>query len=55
MYTNIPIREVESIVKNIVEKNTAMEEKKEILDPLNVIIEQNYVQDNGQCINKTMG
>jgi hypothetical protein len=44
MYTNIPIHEVKCIVNTILEKNTAKEEKKEILDLLNVILEQNYIQ-----------
>jgi hypothetical protein len=47
-YKNIPIHEVKSTVKNIVEKNnnTSKEEKKEILELLNVILEQNYKQHN---------
>jgi hypothetical protein len=46
-YINIPVQEVKTIVKNIIEKNkTLRRQKKEILDLLNVIVEQNYIQHN---------
>jgi hypothetical protein len=49
MYTNIPIHEVKSIVKDIINKNNISKGmKKEIIGLLNVILEQNYMQHNEQ-------
>jgi hypothetical protein len=50
MYTNIPMHEVKSKTKYIINKNNniSKEMKKKIIDLLNVILKQNYTQNNGQ-------
>jgi hypothetical protein len=57
MYTNIPVQEVKSIVKDVIEKyyNTSNYGKDEILDLLNVTLEQNYIQHNGQWYKQDNG
>jgi hypothetical protein len=50
MYTYIPIHKVQGIVGNIRDKNNSIskEEKEEIIKILNIILEQNYIEHNGQ-------
>jgi hypothetical protein len=50
MYTNIPIREVKNITGNIIDKdnNISQKMKEEILNLLNIILEQNYIQHSGR-------
>jgi hypothetical protein len=57
MYANIPVQEMKSIVKNIIERNnnTSKEAKNEILDLLNVTLEQNCIQHNGQWYKQDNG
>jgi hypothetical protein len=56
IFTNISIQKVKSIGKNIIENNnTSKEAKKEILDLLNVILEQNYIQHSRQWYKQDNG
>jgi hypothetical protein len=49
MYTNIPIYEVRNIVKNIIHKNNISQGiKEEIINLLNTILEQKYIEHNGK-------
>jgi hypothetical protein len=43
MYTNIPIHEVQNVVKNI-----SQEMKEVIINLLNSVLEQNCIEHNGQ-------
>jgi hypothetical protein len=47
MYTNIPTKDVRNTVNELLNRNNVKEtENEEILDLLNVILEQNYIQIN---------
>jgi hypothetical protein len=50
MYTNIPTYKVKNTAKAIINNNNNISKKmkKEIIGLLNVILEQNYIQHNGQ-------
>jgi hypothetical protein len=49
MYTNIPTKDVRNIINEILNRNNVKEiAKEEILNLLNVILEQNYIQTNEQ-------
>jgi hypothetical protein len=50
MYTNIPIHEVQNIVRNIINENYNISQpiKREIKNLLNTILEQNYIEHNGK-------
>jgi hypothetical protein len=57
MYTNISTREVESIIKEILDNGniTSEQKKHEIITLLNTILEQNYVQLNNQFYKQDQG
>jgi hypothetical protein len=57
MYTNTPIHEVQGIVGNNIDKNNniSREEKEEIINLLNTILEQNYIEHNGQWYKQNEG
>jgi hypothetical protein len=48
MYTNIPTVEVKQIIKDILDRDyhTKLDDKRELLGLINVILEQNYIQFN---------
>jgi hypothetical protein len=48
MYTNIPTNELKEIITNILNNNHYInkKEKEDILNTLNMILEQNYLQNN---------
>jgi uncharacterized Rossmann fold enzyme len=49
MYTNIPTNKLKEIITNILnDYHTNKEEKEELLNILDMILEQNYVQFNNQ-------
>jgi hypothetical protein len=56
MYTNIPTTEVRKIIDDILNGNNIKEEKKkEILNILDIVLEQNYVRYNEQCYTQEEG
>lgn len=50
MYTNIPTSELVNIIRNILNSDysTSKEEKDELVNLVNMILEQNYFQFNNQ-------
>jgi hypothetical protein len=56
-YTHIPIHEVQNIVENILNKNhyTSQETKIYIKNLLNIILEQNYIEDDGKWYKENDG
>jgi hypothetical protein len=56
MYTNISIHEGQNIMGNIIDKNYHITQptKSEIKNLLNTIMEQNYIEYNGNGTNKMM-
>jgi hypothetical protein len=48
MYTNIPIMEVKNIIKDVLNRDyyTKQEDKYELLNLTNTILEQNFIQFN---------
>jgi hypothetical protein len=57
MYTNIPVHEVQNTVKNTLDENynISQEMKVEIINPLNTILEQNYIKHNGKWYKQNDG
>jgi hypothetical protein len=57
MYTNIPTNELKDIITNILNNDhyTSKKEKEEILNILDIILEQNYLQFNNQFYKQNEG
>jgi RNase adaptor protein for sRNA GlmZ degradation len=56
MYTNIPTTEVKNIISDLLNKNNKNEEeKKEILNLLDIVLEQNYLCTNEQYYTQNKG
>jgi hypothetical protein len=57
MYINIPIMEVKNIIKVVLDRDhyTKYEDKKELLNRINTILEQNYVIFNDHFYKQNEG
>jgi hypothetical protein len=56
MYTNIPVTEVQNIIKEIVNNdNHTPKKKQELVTLLNTVLEQNYLQFNDQFYKQNQG
>jgi hypothetical protein len=57
IYTNIPTTELKNIIKNtlIYDHHTSKEEKQELLNMLDIILEQHYFQINKQFFKQNKG
>jgi hypothetical protein len=57
MYTNIPTYELKHIITNILNNDhyTSKEGKEELLDILDMILEQNYLQHNNEFYKQNEG
>jgi hypothetical protein len=55
MYTNIPIMEAKNIIKDVLYRDycTKQEDKYELLNLTNTILEQNYIHSTITFINNT--